>query len=123
MAVLGLFDLDRGGSDQRRNLKYYCHTVVRSRMIGKMLCRVVRLIVMHCAMVIVVVMARTCQMRNLMGDVKRMSARRQLDLHSKTMQGQEEHQENAKESSHDAITINLREVEYTNSMHFTSSHD
>ncbi|KIF81602.1 hypothetical protein TSA66_13585 [Noviherbaspirillum autotrophicum] len=121
MVVLGLFDLDRGDGDQKWNLKYHGYAVVRSRVVGQMLCGVARFIVMHRAMFIVMMVACPHQMRNFMGDVKCISARRQLDLHSKAMQGQEEHQENAKQSSHGSIAKELREVDYTNSIYFTSS--
>lgn len=71
-------------------------------MLSEMLCRLPRVVIVRCAMLIMV-MAHPVDMFNFVGDVKHFLKPKRAALRSETVQGKQEHQENAEKATHGEV--------------------
>lgn len=89
-------------------------------MFREVLCRLARIVIVRRTMVVVMV-AGTVHVIDLMGDVEHFSECRHAALHSETMQGKHQHQQNAEKTTHGNV-IDSNGGDYTNMRHRIGFH-
>lgn len=87
------------GCQRWRHIRQQGEARLRRRMLGEV-CRGFTGIVIVRAAMLVMMVARTFQMVDLVGDVKHFRERKSTPLHRKTLQWEQKHQENAEKTTH-----------------------